>query len=134
MPRRALTVLVCSVGWVVAGCAGPVPAGGPAVESQATAEQSPDGSPTPGATTAAVPFDLYTHCGIHELRFDGRFFERVGGPLTDGSHNPPPGWGNPEQPGLLTVSEDSAVFTDDLGHREVFRLREGATDFLQLCM
>lgn len=74
------------------------------------------------------------HCGLHELRTDdGHFFERVGGPLTDGSGNPPHGWGNPIQSGQLVVTEELAVFTDDLSHREEFRLREGATDFLQIC-
>jgi hypothetical protein len=31
------------------------------------------------------------------------------------------------------VSGDVAVFTDELGHREEFHVREGATEFLQNC-
>jgi len=81
-----------------------------------------------------MPFSLYTHCGIDELYADGRYFQRVGGPLTDGGASPPPDWGNPEQPGRLLVEGDVAIFTDDAGHREVFEEREGATDFLQLCL
>lgn len=34
---------------------------------------------------ASFPFSLYTHCGIDELRLDGKFYERVGGPLDDGN-------------------------------------------------
>ncbi|GEK20490.1 hypothetical protein [Cellulomonas xylanilytica] len=115
--RRQAIVLWCALVGLLAGCSGVNDSAAPA------AAESP-----------AVPFELSTHCGLHELRTDdGHFFERVGGPLTDGSGNPPHGWGNPIQSGQLVVTEELAVFTDDLSHREEFRLREGATDFLQIC-
>ena len=80
-----------------------------------------------------VPFDLMTHCGINELRSNGRYFQRVGGVLDDGSGNPPSGWGNPFQHGTLSVSGDNAVFRDKVGHVETFKVRHGATQFLTMC-
>lgn len=90
-------------------------------------DRAADPDPDPGA------FELSTHCGIRELSVDGRWYEREGGVLDDGSGNPPAGWDNPFQRGTVTVTGDTAVFTDDEGHREVFVLREGATGPLQVC-
>ena len=78
-------------------------------------------------------FSLYTHCGIDELRVDGRFYERVGGPLDDGSGNPPKGWDNPYQAGRLSVRGNALVFTDERGHREQFELRADAADYKHIC-
>jgi hypothetical protein len=79
------------------------------------------------------PYDLYTHCGIDEARIGNGYFE-ANPPLSDGSGNPPAGWGNPYQAGTMTlVSATKAVFADKSGHRVVFRLRPGATTFLHLC-
>lgn len=79
-------------------------------------------------------FTLYTHCGIDELQFEDQWYERVGGPLDDGSGNPPDGWDNPEQEGTLArVDASTVVFSDEAGHREEFALREGATSPKQSC-
>ncbi len=72
-----------------------------------------------------VAYSLYTHCGIRELKFEGEWYARTGGLLDDGNGNPPRGWDNPYQKGLLAVSGTDAVFTDGAGHRETFRLRPG---------
>ena len=64
---------------------------------------------------------------IDELQVDGRFYERVGGLLDDGSDNPPRGWDNPYQAGRVTRSGSVILFSDDKGHRERFELRPGAT-------
>lgn len=81
-----------------------------------------------------VPFDLLTHCGINELRSDGRYFQRVGGVLKISLHDrSPSGWGNPFQHGTLSVSGDIAVFRDKVGHVETFKVRSGATGFLNMC-
>ena len=70
----------------------------------------------------AVPYNLYTHCGIGYAQVGNRYYEATP-PLSDGSGNPPPGWSNPYQPGTLTViSPTQAVFTDTAGHRVVFTL------------
>ena len=87
---------------------------------------SPAAPPSPAAATTMapkpVPYDLYTHCGIDYARVGNRYYEATP-PLSDGSGNPPPGWGNPYQPGTLTViSPTQAVFTDTAGHRVVFTL------------
>jgi hypothetical protein len=43
-------------------------------------------------------------------------------PLVEAPGNPPAGWGNPFQPGTLTLtSPDEAVFADDVGHEVVLR-------------
>jgi hypothetical protein len=102
---------------ILAGCGDPSP-----------------GSPSSTPTAESVPYTLLTHCGIDEVMHDGKWYERVGGPLDDGSGNPPPGWENPVQEGRLVIEGDTAIYTDDAGHREVFQLREGATDFKRLCM
>ena len=89
---------------------------------------SPAAPPSPtaaAATTTApkpVPYDLYTHCGIDYAQVGNRYYKATP-PLSDGSGNPPPGWGNPYQAGTLTViSPTQAVFTDNAGHRVVFTL------------
>ena len=80
---------------------------------------SPASAPT---APKSVPYNLYTHCGIDYAQVGNRYYE-VTPPLSDGSGNPPPGWGNPYQPGTLTViSPTQAVFTDKAGHRVVFTL------------
>lgn len=93
-------------------------------------------APDVTATTTqvqAVPFDLYTHCGINELSINGKYFQHVGGTLSDGSGNPPSGWDNPYQHGILSVSGGIAVFRDDHGHHETFKVRTGATAFQTIC-
>ncbi len=78
-------------------------------------------------------FSLYTHCGIDELRLDGKFYQRVAGPLDDGSGNTPKGWDNPYQAGWLSHDGNVVVFTDNSGHRERFELRAAATDYKHIC-
>ena len=85
-----------------------------------------------------VPFDLSTHCGINELVANGRYFQRVGGALDDGSGNPPAGWeqtsaGHLGQRGTLTITGGVAVFSDKEGHVETFKVRPGANGFLNMC-
>ncbi|HEY7261302.1 MAG TPA: hypothetical protein VH589_07440 [Trebonia sp.] len=75
-------------------------------------------------TTApkSVPYNLYTHCGIAYARVGNRYYQ-ANVPLSDGSGNPPSGWGNPYQPGTLTfISPTRVIFTDKAGHRVVFTL------------
>lgn len=84
-------------------------------------------------SSRTVSFDLYTHCGIDEAHIGSTYFEAES-PLSDGSGNPPAGWGNPTQRGTMTLKSDSeAVFTDDAGHEVHFRARPGASAFKRLC-
>jgi hypothetical protein len=65
-------------------------------------------------------FNLYTHCGIETTWFDGRWWNAEP-PQSDGNGNPPPGWGNPHQPGVVVlVTEDTLRFTGDEGQRADF--------------
>jgi hypothetical protein len=87
----------------------------------------------PTATAHSMKYDLYTHCGVDEARVNDTYYEALT-PLTDGSGNPPRGWDNPVQAGVMTItSTTSAVFTDDRGHRVAFRIRENATTWKSLC-
>jgi hypothetical protein len=90
-------------------------------------------APSSGLATGEVPYSLYTHCGIREARI-GETYYLADTPLDDGTGNPPAGWGNPYQPGTVTIPSPSvAIFRDDLGHIVRFHERPGATDFLQIC-
>jgi hypothetical protein len=66
----------------------------------------------------------------------GRWFE-ADRPLSDGSGNPPPGWGNPVQPGTIRMlSASVAEFRDSLGHVVRFLLiheHAGAHVLLPVC-
>src|SRR5437588_12010288 len=69
--------------------------------------------PTPGAR--AIRYQLYTHCGIEWARIKGTFW-RAQHPVSDGSGNPPAGWGNPFQLGTLTFTNTkTARFTSPAG-------------------
>ena len=72
------------------------------------------------------PVDLYTHCGVFGIDIGGIWFA-ADPPLVEGAGNPPPGWGNPYQPGTLTLlTADEAVFGDDAGHEVRLRADEPA--------
>ncbi|WP_241834654.1 hypothetical protein [Pseudofrankia asymbiotica] len=116
----------------------PTPSSLPSPTPSSLPSPTPSSLPSSSATEPkqlgpAVPYDLYTHCGISEARYEGRYYELVP-PLTDAGGNPPAGWGNPSQPGTLTpVSETEVAFTDGIGHRVTFTLRPGATGWKRIC-
>ena len=89
--------------------------------------------PTPSQTSKTMALDLYTHCGINGVTVHGRYFQHVGGALDDGLGNPPKGWGNPYQSGTLTISGDLAVFRDNVGHIEKFKVTPGVSGPPVLC-
>jgi hypothetical protein len=61
------------------------------------------------------PYRLYTHCGIDWAKIGGTFW-RAEHPLSDGSGNPPAGWGNPFQSGMLVfISPTRARFVSPAG-------------------
>jgi len=140
----ASVVAVAGGGWLAVGVIGagaPPSQGGtehaasaPAAD-RATDDASPLDAPEGSAADAAavpatigetVPFELATHCGVLGAYVDGVWFA-ADPPLTDGSGHPPPDWGDPAQPGMLTrLSADTAEFRDDLGHR--VRLRAAADE------
>lgn len=71
---------------------------------------------------------LFTHCGIVGTQFAGR--DWVAEPvLDDGSGNPPAGWGNPWQPGVMRLtSEDHAEFESRDGELEAAFRPRGPAD------
>lgn len=95
-----------------------------------SASNSAPRAPSSHTRTAGKPYSLYTHCGVHEAHL-GHTYYVAEHPLDDGQGNPPPGWGNPYQPGSITTpSPGVAVFRDTLGHVVRFHARPGATAFL----
>ena len=69
---------------------------------------------------SSAPYDLYTHCGVLSATINGQIFYAIP-PLTDGSGNPPPGWGNPYDGGEMTLrSLTTADFRDVSGHSAHF--------------
>jgi hypothetical protein len=97
--------------------------------SSLAASTSPSAGPIGGQS---VPYQLYTHCGIDEALIGDVYFEADQPLMVE--YGPPPGWGNPEQSGRMTVLDDAhAVFRDDVGHEVHFHARPGATDFKLLC-
>lgn len=75
---------------------------------------------------AAYATTLQTHCGIRETTFGG--LQWVADPvLDDGSSNPPPGWSNPFQEGLMRLrGPGRAVFETKAGRTATFRPRLAA--------
>ncbi len=67
-------------------------------------------APYPGARQSSEPYQLYTHCGIRWAKFHGTYW-KTSHLLSDGQGNPPAGWGNPSQAGILTFTRPTtAVF------------------------
>ncbi|MEJ2852164.1 MULTISPECIES: hypothetical protein [unclassified Saccharothrix] len=100
----------------------------PATEQTAATTAAPT-----TVTGPAIPYRLYTHCGIDEAKIGDTYYEALT-PLHDGAHNPPPGWDNPYQDGTMTlVGDTQAVFRDAKGHEVTFRARPRATAPKQLC-
>lgn len=119
-----LALLAC--GSEKTATAAPTPAPSP---TTAAATATPAPMPTAAPTLDGAPAEigvryshkLYTHCGVRYADFDGRRW--LADPiLTDiGGASPPPGWGNPSDPGTMElVSKDRAVFLSHSGERAFF--------------
>lgn len=92
---------------------------------------SNDPSLTVGETSG---YNLYTHCGVLSATANGHtYFAEP--PLSDGSGNPPPGWGNPFDGGSLTMVDTHHVeFRDPTGHVARFTdAPAGPTSVVPLC-
>jgi hypothetical protein len=67
------------------------------------------------------PYNLYTHCGIARTVFDGRWWE-LAAAADAGGGNAPPGFGNPQDQGAMTLtSRDAAEYVSHGGARVRFR-------------
>jgi hypothetical protein len=73
----------------------------------------------------AYAVELYTHCGVLGIDIGSVWFA-ADPPLVESPAGPPPGWGDPDQPGTVTLlTAGRAVFRDDAGH-EVRLRADGA--------
>lgn len=99
-----------------------VSAGLPESDSQAPAAAPSEGASADDRALASVPVvgvgysvDLPTHCGVRGADVGGIWFA-ADPPLVEAG-GPPAGWGDPVQPGTLTLlTADEAVFADAVGH------------------
>lgn len=70
--------------------------------------------PYAAGAALSIPYEyqLYTHCGIHSAKIDGRWWVFEGEPLSDGNGGAPPGWSDPYHAGLITLeSRERATFS-----------------------
>jgi len=77
-----------------------------------------EAQPLASSPEVGVPYavELYTHCGVFGIELGSIWFA-ADPPLVEGAGNPPPGWGNPYQPGTVTLlTADEALFGDAVGH------------------
>ena len=82
--------------------------------SAASPEQTSTDEPS------STPFSVYTHCGVENVRIDGRWWHASPPLYDEAGSGPPAEWGDPYQEGALTrESSDRAVF-EALGQRVVF--------------
>jgi hypothetical protein len=96
-------------------------------EAAAPSGTAADSAEALGAVLPGTPvrYVLYTHCGIRGADIGGVWFAAE--PALVEEYGPPPGWGNPVQPGTLTLlSATAAVFTDHAGHEVRLRADEAA--------
>jgi hypothetical protein len=104
----------------------------PSPSPVATPQPSPVTLP-PSTTTVtinALPWELYTHCGVREVKIGSVYFV-ADTPVPD----PAQGWDNPYQLGTMTLLSPSiAEFRDDKGHVARFHARPGGMDPEMVCM
>lgn len=71
-------------------------------------------SPAASGVRLSASYQLFTHCGVQYVDFQGQRY------YAD-PPNPPGAWGNPYDDGTLTVIDPSTVvFTDSSGNRATF--------------
>ncbi|MHB8489248.1 MAG: hypothetical protein ACYDCS_08510 [Candidatus Dormibacteria bacterium] len=111
MKVRSLLLTVMLISTPLAGCAS---------NSGLGTGADTDASSLFMSTGASAPYDLYTHCGVLSASINGHIFYAEPA-LTDGSGNPPRGWGNPYDGGEMTLrSVTTADFRDPAGHSAHF--------------
>lgn len=87
-------------------------------------------APRSGAVTANTAYRLtiYTHCGLDwplAVDFDGSFWDPTGD-AGQGTDNPPPGFGNPMDHGvIMLVNRDTAIYHSQYGKVVQFHRHPG---------
>jgi hypothetical protein len=99
-------------------------------------------SPSPGNAGGNVTlqvgqstqYTLYTHCGILDVTINSLAYYAEP-PLSDVSGNPPAGWGNPFDGGVITLTTaTTADFRDAAGHTAHFTSApKGPTPTIGMC-
>lgn len=85
-----------------------------------------------GEQPSSAPFSVYTHCGVENVRIDGRWWHAQPPVYNKERTGPPAGWDDPFQEGTLTVeSPDRAVF-EALGQQVVF-VRASENEPVRVC-
>lgn len=80
-------------------------------------------SPPPPETVAeptSRPFSVYTHCGVENVRIDGRWWHAQPPLYNEDRSGPPSGWDDPLQQGTLTIESAQRAVFEALGQRVVF--------------
>lgn len=75
------------------------------------------------AVGETASFSILTHCGVESATIKGHWWHAVT-PLygTNGEGSgPPAGWGDPWQPGTLTLEADERAVFETLGQRVVLK-------------
>ena len=80
--------------------------GGIDLSEQLASSSAPYGSGT--RIGVGYEYVLYVHCGVEWTRIDGSWWI-TRPPRSDGSGNPPEGWGNPYDEGLLYLSDENTA-------------------------
>lgn len=94
------------------------PTGGPAGDRPT---RGPAGDrPTGGVQPSPTPFTVYTHCGVENVRINGRWWHAEPPLYNDDRSGPPDGWGDPFQEGTLTVESPRRAVFEALDRRVVF--------------
>jgi len=108
---RLKTVLLAVVLLSACGTSSPQDASGTDSTKAGVTSTSIATAPTPYGPSTALPdeqFNLYTRCGINGAMIHGVWWQATT-PLSDGNGNPPPGWGNPSQDGVLHFLDSGSV-------------------------
>ncbi len=82
-------------------------------------------------------FQLYTHCGLDyplAVDFDGSYWDPIGpGPASDGSGNPPAGYGNPFDQGTMTLISPTLTQYKSSGGKVMQFSRHAGPEISSLC-
>jgi hypothetical protein len=96
---------------------------------------TPGGAVVTGEPAIGFPYPVtvYTHCGLRHVEFDGSDWQ-ISGVLSDGSFNPPAGFGNPMDNGTVTlITHDRATYRSQYGELRTLT-RGGGLPWVEGCL
>jgi len=73
-----------------------------------------------GEEPSSRRFSVYTHCGVENVRIDGRWWHAKPPLYNEDQTGPPAGWDDPSQQGTLTIELSERAVFEALGQRVVF--------------